>query len=115
MSWVKLSDDFWMHPKVLQVGDATAGVYARMLSYCGCYLTDGLVPEAIVATITAKNRKAIEDLEAVRMVERLPSGGVLITDYLEYNRSKQQVEAERKVRVENGKKGGRPKASVNGR
>jgi hypothetical protein len=115
MAWVKLSDDFWMHPKVLDVGDATAGVFARLLSYCGCYLTDGLVPEPIVASITLKSKRAIEELERVGMVERLPTGSVRILEYLEHNRSKAEWDKARKTAQENGQKGGRPRSGMNGR
>lgn len=111
MSWVKLDDTFWMHPRVLEVGDANAGVFARMLSYCGCYLTDGMVPGPIVDSITVKTRRAVPDLERAGLVQQLESGTVLICDYLEYNRSKAEVEADRKVRRENGRRGGRPSAN----
>lgn len=43
MSWVSLDDGFHSHPKVMAVGNAGAGLYARALSYCGDHLTDGFL------------------------------------------------------------------------
>jgi hypothetical protein len=107
MSWVKLDDTFWMHPKIVMAGEAATGVYARLLSYCGCYLTNGLVPAPMVDAIT-KNRKALDALEANGLIERTETGAVLICSYLEYNRSKADIEADRATRRANGQRGGRP-------
>jgi hypothetical protein len=116
MSWAKLDDGFWMHPKILMVGNTAAGVFARLLSYCGCYLTDGMIPHGVVATIVGSDKKALEALHNTGLVDMLESGAVFIPDYLDHNRSKAQVEADRETRQANGAKGGRPRsrAGVNG-
>lgn len=110
-AWAKLDDNFWMHPSILTAGNAGAGIFARMLSYSGCYLTDGLVPSAIVQSIVGKDKAALTELERMGVLNVLDSGSVHITDYLEYNRSKQEVEADRQTRRQNGARGGRPKAN----
>lgn len=99
-----------MHPKVLMSGNVGAGIFARLLSYCGSYLTDGMVPSAIVATIVGPDRFALDELERVGMVQILETGGVVIPEYLDHQRSKAQVYADRQTKSENGKKGGRPKS-----
>lgn len=114
MTWSKLDDGFWMHPKVIMAGNASAGIFARMLSYCGCYLTDGMVPSGVVGTIVGSDKKALEALDRVGLVQLLESGGVVIPDYLDHNRSKAQVEADREQRRENGARGGRPTKNRNG-
>jgi hypothetical protein len=106
VSWARLDDGFWMHPKVLMVGNTAAGVFARCLSYCGSYLTDGLVPEPIATQIAGGDRKALQALVDHDLLTHLPSGGFHIRDYLEYNRSKEETEAARKQRAEAGRKGG---------
>ena len=106
MTWARLDDGFWMHPKVLMTGNTGAGIFARMLSYCGSYLTDGLVPEPIALQIAGPDRKALQTLLDYELVDRLESGGYIIRDYLEYNRSKAQTEEERRRRSEAGRKGG---------
>jgi hypothetical protein len=102
LDWAKLDDSFWMHPKTLMVGNTSAGIFARMLSYCGCYLTDGLVPAAVVALIVGSDKKALQALIDQDMVELWESGSVHIPHYLEFNRSKRDVEADRKMRAKNG-------------
>jgi hypothetical protein len=106
VTWVKIDDGFWMHPKVLIAGNTAAGIFTRLLSYCGCYLTNGLIPEPIANQIIGSDRKAAEQLLDTGLVQRLESGGYYIPDFLEHNRSKDQVEADRKQRAEAGRKGG---------
>jgi hypothetical protein len=113
MAWVKLDDTFWMNPKIVMAGEAATGVYARLLAYCGCYLTDGLVPAGMVEAIT-RNKKALDSLEAQGLIRRMETGSVLISNYLEYNRSKAEIEEDRRKRAANGKRGGRPTKQVTG-
>lgn len=103
MPWVKLDDTFWSHPRATCAGNAGAGIFSRMLSYCGCYLTDGLVPEHIAAFIVGSDKKAFDTLKQFGLIEVLESGGVVIPDYLDYNRSKADVERERKQRSAAGR------------
>ena len=44
MTWTKLADNFHAHPKLLAVGLAGTGLFARALSYAADYLTDGRIP-----------------------------------------------------------------------
>lgn len=103
MPWVKLDDGFWSHPGATCAGNTGAGIFTRLLSYCGCYLTDGLVPQHVAAFIVGGDRKAFDTLKQFGVVEVLESGGVIIPDYLDYNRSKDDVEKERKQRAAAGK------------
>jgi hypothetical protein len=94
LSWAKLDDRFWMHPKVTAIGNEGAGVFARMLSFCGCYLTNGLVSPEAVKTI-CPNRKLLERMNDLDVIELRESGAVYIRDYLDYNHDRDKVEAER--------------------
>lgn len=113
MSWARLDDGFWTHPKVMIAGNTAAGIFARLLSYSGCYLTNGLVPAQIVELVVGKDKRALEALEQYGMVQRLETGSVVIPDYLDYNPSKDDIEEIQRKRREAGKKGGR--AARNGR
>lgn len=114
VSWAKLDDGFWMHPKVIMAGNAAAGVFARLLSYCGCYLTDGMIPGTVAATIEGGDKGAITALERVGLVQVLETGGVYIPDFLEHNRSKAQVEADREQRRQAGRRGGQNRRGGSG-
>lgn len=99
MSWVKLDDGFWMHPKVVMAGNEGAGIFARCLSYCGAYLTDGKLPNDVALAIAGSPRK-LEAVVAVGLLQRLPSGDVYVRDYTDYNPPRDVVEAQQEVRRE---------------
>lgn len=102
MPWVLLDDGFHSNPKVLAVGNAGAGLYARALSYCGDHLTDGYVPMSWARTAaTANLRQHLVD--AGLWAEE--NGGYRIDDYLEVNPSRAEVEERRKKKAEAGRKG----------
>lgn len=105
MPWVKLDDSFWANPKVETVGNEAAGVYCRMLSYCGQSLTDGFIPGGVAEFILARKKKPLDALLDAGLIVAAPYGW-RIPDYLDFNPSKEEVEAKRKVRSEAGKRGG---------
>jgi len=92
VTWTKLDDGFYDHPKVEAVGNEAAGAYVRMLSYCGRQLTDGHVPDGKARYITRP--KILERLAEHGFIERNGTGWV-IPDYLEFNPSRDQVEEAR--------------------
>ena len=97
MTWTKLDDSFWSHPKVTGAGNEAAGAYVRMLSYCGKHLTDGRVPDEIARFIARP--KVIEQLQEFSFVVK-NGKGYLIPDYLEFNPSREQVLEERRKAAE---------------
>lgn len=94
MSWVKLDDKFWANPKVQIVGNEAAGAFARMLSFCGDHLTNGRIPDDTARFIARP--KVLDLLEEYGFVHRNGSGYV-IPDYLEFNPSREQIEAKREA------------------
>jgi hypothetical protein len=116
VSWAKLDDRYWMHPKVIAAGNVGAGIFARFLSYCGAYLTDGLVPAHVVHTIAGGegDDEVLDTLARMGLIDQLESGGVHVIGYLEHNRSKAQIEADRATRRSNGARGGRPRSRPGG-
>src|SRR5438067_10014759 len=62
MSWVKLDDHFYDDPKVLEAGNAAAGLYTRAITYCAAHRTNGFVPFSWAKTSgTTKERRALVD------------------------------------------------------
>jgi len=104
VTWAKLDDGFWMHPKVVMGGNEAAGIFARCLSYCGKYLTDGRIPAPVALSI-AGNKKALDGVLDVGLLERLPSGDLWVRDYAHYNPLRDEIEAKREQRRERGLKG----------
>lgn len=103
MTWVKLDDAFWANPKVVSVGNEAAGAYARMLSYCGQHLTDGVVDASVAKFIT---RAAVCTQLVAHGFLAKQGSGFSIPDFLDFNPSREEVEAKRNARSRAGKKGG---------
>lgn len=77
-------------------GNAGAGIFARMLSYCGCYLSNGEVPPPIVASIVGRDKAALERAVAATLIDLRDDGTAVIPDWLEFNPSRDDVEEKRR-------------------
>ncbi len=79
MPWVKLDDNFSMHPKILAAGGLATLVYIEGLCYCARHLTDGFIPTNAVARMIDP---VLLDLayqgagDALMVAERLVSVGL---------------------------------------
>lgn len=99
--WARLDDNFHAHPRTLMAGFDANGLYARALSYCAGYLTDGFVPNEWVDGQGA--RKLAVKLVETGFFEAI-EGGYLVIGYLDHNPSREEIESERNR--ERGKKRG---------
>lgn len=107
MAWARIDDSLHSHPKIMLVGNAATGLFVRLISYAGQHLTDGFVPAAVVRAYGSPRLiKALCDAQLLLKVESKSSHtsdagltyngpGYVINDYLDYNFSRKQVEAER--------------------
>jgi hypothetical protein len=117
MPWGRVDDDFYDHPKVVNmpagVRNAACGLYWRAVSYCNRYLTDGRLSEAALVKLDARP----EEIKALLMIapgmrfglfEKCPGkgSGYRIHDFLAKNKSRDEVYAEREAKVEAGRAGG---------
>jgi hypothetical protein len=109
MPFVNLDDQMPDNPKIIVLSDAAFRLQVSGLAYCNRHLTDGFLPVAAVPQLVPRFKKAaLTELMHGRIW--IPAdGGYRIHDYLDWNRSKEQVtedrERLRKVRSEAGKKG----------
>jgi len=107
MAWVRLEDKFHLNPKVVAAGNAGAGLYVRLLSYCADQLTDGFIPDSVSKIFGKKSE--ISTLISHKLCVRV-DGGLRIPDYLEFNPSREDVLADQatkhQVKVAAGKLGG---------
>jgi hypothetical protein len=110
VDWVKLLTEFDRNEKVLEVGLAGAGLYARALAYCGDRETDGAIPKAWVEQTVA--REGLHDLPDQLVGVGLwasSENGYEIRDFTEVNRSKEEMDSLRESRSASGKRGGKAK------
>lgn len=115
MAWLKLDDQFFRNPKVIDAGRDARDLYLAGLCYCGAGLTDGRIPNGALRMLGAEAdiddvREAADALVRVGLWERRDDG-YTVHDYLEYNPSKERVIATRAVRSEAGSRGGKQRAS----
>ena len=105
MTWVRLDDHFADHPKILGLSDSAYRAYVDGLCYCARYLTDGAIPLAAVKVVARGRARVILELEANGLWDQ-NGKGVNVHDYLEFQPSRSEVEANREARASAGRKGG---------
>lgn len=90
--WLKIDDRTYDHPAILAAGDAAAGAWLRLATYCARHLTDGKIPAGAARMITTP---AITDrLVSVGLLAHDGDGYRLDGD-LAHVRNADEVEAER--------------------
>lgn len=96
--YVQLANGFYLNRKVRRLRrtmSSAIGAYAIMLSYCGDNLTDGYVDADTAEFVLDISEQELDALQQAGLVESV-EGGYVVHDYLEHNRSRQQVMAKRK-------------------
>jgi len=92
VTWFRVDDNLAFHPKVLTAGNAAMGLWVRAGSWAAQQLTDGFVPDSIVATLGG--RSAAKALERAGLWVRL-EGGWGFHDWHERQPLRATVEADR--------------------
>lgn len=112
-TYITLVDTMPEHPKVELLSDAAFRLLVESWAYCSRNRTDGRIDARVWARRgTAEARAELEtplDDSTLPLVE-VVAGGVQMHDYLDHQRSAAEIEAQRAVNAENGRKGGLAKA-----
>lgn len=96
--YVQLANGFYLNRKVRRLRrtmPSAISAFVIMLSYCGDNLTDGYVDDDTAEFVLDITTQELDALQQVGLIETV-DGGYVIHDYLEHNRSRQQVMAKRK-------------------
>lgn len=96
--YVQLANGFYLNRKVRRLRrtmPSAISAFVVMLSYCGDNLTDGYVDDDTAEFVLDITVQELDALRQVGLIETV-DGGYVIHDYLEHNRSRQQVMAKRK-------------------
>lgn len=105
-TYIRLADDLPENPKIVSAGESAEILYIRALAYCSRNLTDGRVPKAIVPRlVTSTSRRRAKALVENKLWED-HGAYYLIPDYLEHQRSRSEIEAQREAKRQAGRKGG---------
>lgn len=108
MPWFAVDDGFDTHPKVRKAGNAAVGLFCRLGSHSAKHLTEGVVDGVLARSIgTGAQLRRLVDVgmlhEHSHRCQRCvqpAEGDYVMHDYLDYNRSRKQIENAR----ENGRK-----------
>src|SRR3990167_7356804 len=126
MPWVRLDDQFHNHPKLAMLGQLQlpcVGLHVMAMCWSSQYITDGFLPEAQPAKLAGdlihllpqgRVDPLIGALLDVGLWEEV-DGGYRIHDYLNYQPSKAQVEADRAQKAAAGQAGGQATAKARAR
>ena len=116
MAWVKIDDGIAQHPKVIRAGPLGLALVLAAICYANRYLTDGFIPKESVPLLLNFNGSVAPDILASKLVAlelwEQAEGGYRIHDYLEHQRSKVEIEADRAQKVAAGQAGGRARAQA---
>jgi hypothetical protein len=102
VAWLRLSDDYIDHPKFTHLSDGAFRLWHEAMAFCRKYQTDGLIPMA-----TAKAFKSFSPKRATVLLTPWTEGanplwrqvegfGYKVHDYLQWNLSKEQEQADRR-------------------
>lgn len=106
MAWVRIDDQFTEHPKLIEAGPLGVAMQMAGLCYANRNLTDGMLPAKAVARFmptVSFDPETGEQITWKDVANRLVQlgiwleveGGYMIHDYLKYQPSRSEVEAER--------------------
>jgi len=104
MSWMRLHDSFYSHPKVFRLSPLAFRLWVTAIAYCNRNHTDGFIPKAILPSLLqcpvrrkVRGRAIDELLEARSPYAGLweldeEHGGYRVHDFLDWNPSRAEVE-----------------------
>lgn len=99
------------HDKFLTAGPAAAWLWLCGIGYCQDGLTDGFIPASAIDFLGVKRPlPLVQRLVEVRLWDAV-DGGWRVHDYLEHNKSGDEVRTTMRKRREGGHLGGRPRTS----
>lgn len=110
MTWFKVDDSFYDHPKVFDAPDCAVALWTRAGTWSARNLTDGFVPAGMPARLCDDPDTAVKELVRRGLWTRT-SGGYRFHDWATYQPSAEAVKDLRAKRAEAGAAGGKAKAA----
>lgn len=101
MTWVRIDDRFYMHPKFVSASDEAVALWVRAIAYCNAYETDGAIPAAALGMLSRakKPKQVAAELVSLGLWQEHRAGWT-VHDYGTYQPLKAQLEAERRSKRE---------------
>lgn len=98
MTYIRLEDGFFRNPKARAMGKDGRALYIAGLCHCSDGLTDGYISAHVVPVLLVEaeaKQAAVRQLVSLG-VWREAEGGYRVHDYLRHQRSREQVERQRR-------------------
>jgi hypothetical protein len=111
MAWVYLDDEFPEHQKNWALTDAAFRLHTSGIAFCNRQLTDGFIRgDKVPSLVPRYRRKTLDELVDRKLWVPIMDGHLYeVHDYLDWNKSKEQITEEKErlrlVRSAAGKKG----------
>lgn len=102
MAWFKVDDQFWSHPKVIELSSDAIALWVRAGSWSSEHLTDGNIPRAVLFMLRADIDSAIELVNAG--LWEIGGSGWRFHDWELYQPAREDVESVRAATRERQKK-----------
>lgn len=99
MTWFKIDDSFYDHPKVWDAPDCAVALWVRAGTWSARNLTDGFVPNRLPARFCDDPETAVRELLQRGLWSRV-KGGYQFHDWTDYQPSRESVEKERRAAAE---------------
>ena len=99
MTWFKVDDSFYDHPKVFDAPDCAVALWTRAGTWSARNLTDGFVPAGMPARLCDDPDTAVKELVRRGLWSRVKDG-FRFHDWSEYQPSRESVERERLAAAE---------------
>lgn len=110
MTWFKVDDSFYDHPKVFDAPDCAVALWTRAGTWSARNLTDGFVPANLPARLCDDPDTAVRQL-IDRGLWKKTRGGYRFHDWGDYQPTADNVRELKRKRAEAGRIGGQAKAA----
>src|SRR5689334_21193351 len=94
MTWFKVDDSFYDHPKIFDAPDCAVALWTRAGTWSARSLTDGFVPAGLPARFCDDPERGVREL-VTRGLWKRTKGGYLFHDWSVYQPTKEEVIAGR--------------------
>lgn len=97
MTWVKLDDSFFRHPKARAAGKDGRALFLAACCWSASNLTDGHIPAASLGLVASEAEVKVSTAERLVTVGLFHANGDgwVIHDFLAFNKSRERVHKER--------------------
>jgi hypothetical protein len=110
MTWFKIDDSFYDHPKVFDAPDCAVALWTRAGTWSARNLTDGFVPAKMPARLCDDPDTATKELLRRGLWKRA-TGGFSFHDWADFQPTADAVKTLREQRAAAGRRGGQAKAA----